>query len=81
MDEIGFENSSGNVFADIGFSPTEAEELTAKSALILAVKDIMRSGRLRRRKPRGFVGRVSRRSRRCCMGGWKASLLTVWPSG
>ena len=41
MDEIGFENSSGNVFADIGFTPAEAVELTAKSALILAVKGIM----------------------------------------
>jgi predicted XRE-type DNA-binding protein len=39
MAEISFEESSGNVFADMGFTPAEAEELTAKSALILAVKD------------------------------------------
>ena len=41
MNEIPFENSSGNVFADMGFAPAEAEELTAKSSLILAIKDIM----------------------------------------
>ncbi len=41
MDEIGHENSSGNVFADMGFSPAEAEELTAKTTLILAMKDII----------------------------------------
>lgn len=39
MAEITFEESSGNVFSDIGFSPAEAEELTAKTTLILAVKD------------------------------------------
>ena len=41
MDEIGHEISSGNVFADMGFSPAEAEELTAKSVLILAMKNII----------------------------------------
>ena len=41
MDEIGHENSSGNVFSDMGFTPAEAEDLTAKSVLILAMKDII----------------------------------------
>ena len=41
MTEISFEKSSGNVFADMGFSLAQAEELTAKTALILAMKDIM----------------------------------------
>ncbi len=41
MDDIRFEIGSGNVFADMGFSPAEAEELTAKSVLILALKDII----------------------------------------
>jgi predicted XRE-type DNA-binding protein len=41
MDEIRHESSSGNVFADMGFSPAEAEELTAKSILILAMKKII----------------------------------------
>jgi len=37
-----FERSSGNVFVDIGFTPQEAEELTAKSALISAIDDTIR---------------------------------------
>lgn len=41
MDEIRHENSSGNVFADLGFSPAEAEDLTAKSTLILTMKGII----------------------------------------
>jgi predicted XRE-type DNA-binding protein len=40
-DEIGHEASSGNVFADLGFSHAEAEELTARTALIIAVKKVM----------------------------------------
>src|ERR1035438_10462552 len=38
MTKISFEKSSGNVFADIGFTPAEAAELTAKSSLIIAIK-------------------------------------------
>ena len=34
-----FERSSGNVFLDIGFSAKEAAELSAKSALIMAIED------------------------------------------
>ena len=41
MTETDFEGGSGNVFADLGFSPEDAEELTAKSTLILAMKTIM----------------------------------------
>ena len=41
MSEVGFEEGSGNVFADLGFGPEEAEELTAKSTLILALKEVM----------------------------------------
>jgi len=37
MAKISFEKSSGNVFADIGFKPAEAAELTAKSTLIIAI--------------------------------------------
>lgn len=39
MTKIPFEKSSGNVFADIGFTPAEAAELTAKSSLIIAIKE------------------------------------------
>jgi predicted XRE-type DNA-binding protein len=34
MDDIAFETGSGNVFADLGFSPAESAELAVKSALI-----------------------------------------------
>ena len=37
MDDISYEKSCGNVFADMGFSPAEVEELTIKSALIGAI--------------------------------------------
>jgi predicted XRE-type DNA-binding protein len=39
MAEIPVHKSSGNVFADIGFTPAEAAELTAKSRLIIAVDE------------------------------------------
>jgi hypothetical protein len=39
LDDIAHENRSGNVFVDVGFTPTEAEELTAKSTLILSLKE------------------------------------------
>jgi predicted XRE-type DNA-binding protein len=41
MAKIPHEKSSGNVFADIGFTPEEAAELTAKTKLIVAIKDTM----------------------------------------
>ncbi|MGI4796550.1 MAG: helix-turn-helix domain-containing protein [Janthinobacterium lividum] len=41
MSDIGFDEGSGNVFTDLGFGPEEAEELTAKSTLILALKCVM----------------------------------------
>lgn len=41
MSETDFEESSGNVFTDLGFGPEEAEELTAKSTLILTLKSVM----------------------------------------
>ena len=41
MNGIEFEKGSGDVFADLGFSAEEAEELTAKTTLILAMKTVM----------------------------------------
>ncbi len=46
MAKIPFEKSSGNVFADIGFTPAEAAELTAKSRLIIAIKDTIEQRKL-----------------------------------
>jgi predicted XRE-type DNA-binding protein len=39
IEDISFEEGSGNVFADLGFTPQEAAELTAKGALIQAIKE------------------------------------------
>jgi predicted XRE-type DNA-binding protein len=38
MARIPHEKSSGNIFADIGFAPAEAADLTAKATLIIAIK-------------------------------------------
>ena len=46
MDDIPYEKSSGNVFADMGFSPAEVEELTIKSALIGAVDATIKARKL-----------------------------------
>ena len=41
MAALDFEKGSGNVFTDLGFAADEVQELTAKAALILAVKSII----------------------------------------
>jgi predicted XRE-type DNA-binding protein len=46
MAEIPIHKSSGNVFADIGFSPAEAAELTAKSKLIQAIDETIKRRKL-----------------------------------
>jgi predicted XRE-type DNA-binding protein len=46
MAQISYERSSGNVFADIGFTPAEAAEFTAKSTLIIAIKDVIQRRKL-----------------------------------
>ena len=42
MKDIPYENSSGNIFADIGFAPVEAAELTVKSTLIMTIGDTIK---------------------------------------
>jgi predicted XRE-type DNA-binding protein len=46
MAEIPVHKSSGNVFADLGFTPAEAAELTAKSRLITAIAETIKRRRL-----------------------------------
>ena len=46
MDDIPYEKSSGNVFADMGFSSAEVEELTIKSALIGAIDATIKERKL-----------------------------------
>ena len=43
---IPVHKSSGNVFVDIGFTPAEAAELTAKSRLISAIGETIKLRRL-----------------------------------
>ena len=39
MNTITYQRGSGNIFIDLGFSPSEAAELSVKSALIAAIRD------------------------------------------
>jgi predicted XRE-type DNA-binding protein len=42
MNTIPHQNGSGDIFADIGFKPTAAAELTVKSTLIMAIADTIK---------------------------------------
>src|ERR1700735_2255138 len=44
--EIPFHKSSGNIFADMGFSPAEAAATTAKSRLIMAIDETIKRRKL-----------------------------------
>lgn len=56
MAQISHERSSGNVFADIGFTPTEAADLTAKSILIIAIKDAIAHRKLTQQEAAQLCG-------------------------
>src|SRR5260370_16638507 len=46
MAQIPVHRSSGNVFADMGFTPAEAAELTVKSRLITAIDETIKRRKL-----------------------------------
>ena len=46
MGDITFEKGSGNVFADLGFSPDEAAGLAVKSSLISEISETIRDRKL-----------------------------------
>ncbi len=46
MSQMPHETSSGDVFSDLGFAPGAAAELTAKRALIVAIKDAIEQRKL-----------------------------------
>jgi predicted XRE-type DNA-binding protein len=56
MARIPFERSGTNVFADIGFTPAEAAELTAKTMLIIAIKDVIEQRRLTQQEAARLCG-------------------------
>jgi predicted XRE-type DNA-binding protein len=56
MAKIRVTMSSGNVFVDLGFSPAEAEELTAKGSLIIAIKDTIARRKLTQQQAAKICG-------------------------
>jgi predicted XRE-type DNA-binding protein len=46
MSKITHEESSGNVFVDLGFPAAEAAELTVKSSLIMTIRDTIKERKL-----------------------------------
>jgi predicted XRE-type DNA-binding protein len=56
MANISFEKSSGNVFTDIGFTPAGAAEFTAKSSLIIAIKDTIEQRKLTQQEAARLCG-------------------------
>ena len=56
MKKIPFEETSGNVFADMGFSKAEAAELTVKSSLIIAIRDTIKERKLSQQEAARLCG-------------------------
>ena len=56
MARIPVQKSSGNVFADIGFTPAEAAGLVAKSNLIIAIKDTIARRKLTQQQAARLCG-------------------------
>lgn len=56
MKAIPFEKSSGNVFADLGFSPAAVAELTVKSTLITTISDTIKERELTQKEAAALCG-------------------------
>jgi len=56
MTQLPDETGSGNVFVDLGFTPAETADLTAKSTLIIAIKDAMGSRKLTQQEAARLCG-------------------------
>jgi len=54
--EIPHETGSGNVFADLGFAPAAATELTVKSRLVTAIGDTIRERQLTQQEAASLCG-------------------------
>lgn len=55
-DDIDIIRGSGDVFADLGFTPAKVEELTAKTTLILALKAAMKESTLTQKQAAKLCG-------------------------
>ena len=56
MKTIPFEESSGNVFADLGFSPAATADLTVKSTLIITIGDTIKERQLTQQEAAKLCG-------------------------
>src|SRR5438132_370774 len=56
MADVSHYRSSGNVFIDVGFTESEAAELTAKSTLIDAIGDTIRRRKLTQQEAAKLCG-------------------------
>jgi predicted XRE-type DNA-binding protein len=56
MKEIAHEKSSGNVFADLGFKPAVAADLTVKSTLITTIADTIKERELTQQEAAQLCG-------------------------
>ena len=56
MKKISHEKGSGNVFADLGFGPAAAAELTVKSSLITTINDTIRARELTQQEAARLCG-------------------------
>lgn len=56
MTKTSSQKSSGNVFTDLGFTPAEAADLTAKSNLIIAIKDTVARRKLTQQEAAQLCG-------------------------
>ena len=56
MKTVSHERSSGNVFADLGFSPSTVAELTVKSTLITTIGDTIKQRKLTQKEAAALCG-------------------------
>jgi predicted XRE-type DNA-binding protein len=56
MKDISHEKGSGNVFADLGFSPAATAELTVKSSLITTISDTIKERKLTQQEAARLCG-------------------------
>ena len=56
MKKISHQPGSGNVFADLGFSPAAAAELTVKSTLITTIADTIKARELTQQQAAALCG-------------------------
>ena len=72
MTRIPFYRSSGDVFADIGFTLPEAGELAAKSTLIDAIGETIKTRKITQQEAARLCSIDQQPFSRCCAVAWRA---------